>query len=194
MTGQWAVRLPAAQLNALGRLRQAPGVQVLELGGAIWLRGEQRDEKLRRRLATLPEARLHSVLDDGQLVELHRRVPSGHLPSGDWAELSQWLQVALPTAALPAQVTERPVLRIVRGGAAQDANVLLTEGSHWLNFGGSSAAIRLKPLTFAVSSSPTVVIRGTPLPPLPGERFVEIGGIAVAAGYRWDPPVRAERG
>jgi len=36
-----------------------------------------------------------------------------------------------------------------------------------------------------------VVIRGTPLPPLAGARFVDRGGVAVPAGWTWSPAVDA---
>ena len=36
-----------------------------------------------------------------------------------------------------------------------------------------------------------MIVRGTPLPPLPGERWVECEGIATPAGWRWSPAVEA---
>ena len=37
-----------------------------------------------------------------------------------------------------------------------------------------------------------VVLRGKPLPPIPGKRLVEVEGIAVPCGFAWTPPVDAE--
>ena len=36
-----------------------------------------------------------------------------------------------------------------------------------------------------------MIVRGEPLPPLPGQRWVDREGIAVPAGWRWSPPVEA---
>jgi hypothetical protein len=37
-----------------------------------------------------------------------------------------------------------------------------------------------------------VLVKGTPLPPLPGQRFVLYQGVAVPAGFAWQPAVSAE--
>jgi hypothetical protein len=51
--------------------------------------------------------------------------------------------------------------------------------------------MRLRPLQFAASGN-QALIRGQPMPPLPGCRYVIHGGIAVPAGFHWDPPVSRE--
>ena len=42
-----------------------------------------------------------------------------------------------------------------------------------------------------MASDGRVAVCGQPLPPLPGQRWVEREGIAVPAGWHWSPPVEA---
>ena len=49
--------------------------------------------------------------------------------------------------------------------------------------------MRLAPCTFALSESGTVVVRGRPLPSIAGKRLVEQKGVAVLAGWCWEPAV-----
>lgn len=187
MTERWALRLDKRGSAALSGLRRVPGLEVLEETDALWLRGTDADEHLWRRLLGLPTADLFRLLPDGQLVPHLRRVPCGRLPEGSWLTLSRWLGVKLEPAALPGQLRQPVALTLTPSTVERPAHVLLTSLSAWIDFAESAPAVRLQPLRFAVADE--VVVRGDPLPPLPGMRYCEVEGVAVRAGWTWLPAV-----
>jgi hypothetical protein len=191
VAGRWAVCLPRAAAATLGPLRRLPGVTVHETQEEVWLQGAGADEALERSLRALPGARRFAVLADGQLLEAGNRVPYGLLPGGAWQPLAQWLEVRLDAAGLAGRVTERVPLYLVRSVLVREANVLLVSLCEWGEYAREAAQVRLERWSFAVSGAGAVVVRGEPLPPLPGQRFVEVEGVAVPAGWTWEPAVEA---
>lgn len=184
--------MPRSRVASLGLLRLAAGIRVLADGESVWLAGESRDEALTVLLASLPAARQYAVLPDGQVVLAGHRVPIGHLPAGDWKPLAEWLTVELPVAALAGNHPSRVAIRLVRSPVEQTPNVLLAAPGDWLQCGVTAPQVRLAQWSFAVESGAKVarvVIRGAPRPPIPGTAFVERRGIAVPAGFTWDPPL-----
>jgi len=77
------------------------------------------------------------------------------------------------------------------GGVEVESNVLLVPIQLWVQFGIHASRARLDPLRFAVSGDGLAAVRGVPLPPLPGTRFVERDGVALPAGQRLCPAVPA---
>jgi hypothetical protein len=51
---------------------------------------------------------------------------------------------------------------------------------------------RLDCWSFALAADGQALVRGTPLPPLPGTCWVQTGGICVPAGRAWSPAVEPE--
>src|SRR5262249_31843992 len=49
----------------------------------------------------------------------------------------------------------------------------------------SAPHVRLEKVTFAASSDGRVVVRGRPMPPVPGARYYEQAGVAVPCGWGW---------
>lgn len=196
MTAPWAVCLPAARIDALGRMRLTPEVRVCEVGDNIWLKGETLEDALQTALARLPEARQYSVLPDGQLILQHQRVPCGYLPQGDWELLSEWLQVEMPVAALAGEMPARLPLGVVRGGNPTEANVLLVTAAAWQAYAAGAPHMRLQGLSFAMNERGQTAIWGSPLPPVPGKRFAENHGVAIEAGFclkgNIDPEIAAQ--
>ena len=47
-------------------------------------------------------------------------------------------------------------------------------------------------LHFAADTHGNLLVRGTPLPSLPGRRYALHQGVAVPAGFAWEPPVGVE--
>jgi hypothetical protein len=119
-------------------------------------------------------------------------VPSGFLPDGPWTPLKEWLQPAAPPTLLPGKVTSRASLRLVRTTAERNANLVCVGFRAWRDYAVSAPQIRLHRLSFAVSGDAQTLIRGEPLPPLPGTRYVEIDGVAVPLGLTWSPAIDAE--
>lgn len=192
MTFTWGMRLPKSRIDSLGKIRLAAGVRVLECPAVVWIAGEMCDDALALELASLPQGQRFIVLPDGQLLAPGHRVPQGELPTGDWRPLAEWLRVELPTAALAATRPSRMTLKLMRGGGEQLANVLATSGSAWLDYAQVAPQVRLKHWAFAVDvrqGESQVIVRGAPLPPIPGNLFVEQHGVACPAGFTLDPPI-----
>lgn len=188
----WAVCLPRDGLASAAGLRLEPGIEVLELPEAIWLRGHSADERIQRLLLQLPGASRFDVLPGGDLRPAGSRLPSGQLPAGTWTRLKDWIKVELPAAAFAAGEPVRTPLQWVRIPGESDANVLLTTLADWAAYGDTAPQIRLQPLRFAVAADGRVVVQGHPLPPLPGERYCERAGVAVPCGWGWSPAVEPE--
>jgi hypothetical protein len=82
-------------------------------------------------------------------------------------------------------------LSLVRCAEERKPTLLLTSPSLWSDYAATAPAWRLERLVFAMDSSQSVLIRGTPLPPLPGQCWVETNGIATPAGWTWSPAISA---
>jgi hypothetical protein len=111
------------------------------------------------------------------------------LPELRWQPLNAWLHVELPVAAFPAQEPRTVSLRLVRSTEEREPELLLTSLEEFQRFAIQAAQVRLDRLQFAAHLSGNVLVRGMPLPPLPGQRFVLHGGVAVPAGLAWQPAV-----
>ena len=191
MSLPWAVRLARLEATAAAALRTEPGVLVHEAADALWLKGAALDDRLDLRLRAIPGAERFAVLEDGALVPPGRRLPVASLPQGAWFPLREWLSVTFPVAALPGKSKPIVALRLVRSETEKSANLLVTSFTTWRAYAEKAPLVRLQRLTFAASEDGRAVVRGHPLPPLPGERFVEDAGVAVPAGWTWAPPVEA---
>jgi hypothetical protein len=192
MTEIYALQLPIADAPQVGSLRTNGALEVCEERDRIWLRTADPTESLRLKLRGLPGALLFAVSADGQLCRVGSRVPLGHLPSGPWMQLSTWLHVRLPTAALPARLPNHIPVRLVGHPIYREPNLLLTSLATWTSYGVTAPQVRLDRWHFAVSAKEEVIVRGLPLPPLPGSRLVEEQGIAVPSGWHWLPAVDAD--
>lgn len=185
-----------ADAASLAPLRLTPGIEVAEKEPLIWVRGNNTDEHLGPLLHALPAVARYELLPNNRLRRLELRIPSETLPSLPWQPLSTWLRVRLPPAANPADSADASIqtvsIRIVRSGEERTPELLLTTLSDWQSFALNAPEIRLRHLRFAVDSAGNVIIRGRPLPPLPGSQFVVNGNIAVKAGFSWQPAVGAE--
>lgn len=191
MSFAWAARIPQESSASVSRLRLVEGISLLESDEALWLRGESLDEPLDRMVRSLPGALRYRVLDDGQLILDGRDVPTARMPEGRWQPLRSWATVELPSAAFAGQSTARIPIELVRSDEVREPAILLTTLDEWRRYGLEAPQIRLDRWTFAVSTEGRALIRGTPLPPIPGERFVETEGIAISAGWSWTPAIDA---
>lgn len=189
----WALDLDAADAPACGPLRDEPGIEARLVDGRLWLRGATIDETLAARLRRLPARGRYRGVADGALVADGARVPLGRLPEGTWLPLRAWLPLEAPPPGIASAppALARVGLTLVQGGVPREANLLEVPFDLWLAHAEVAPAIRLARLSFAVADGGTTLVRGTPLPALPGTRLVEEGGVAVAAGMILSPPVPA---
>ena len=192
MNFPWALCLAREDAGALAALRLMPGVEVAEAGQEIWLRGPPGDERLAAKLSALPAGARYERLAQDQLRLIDRRIPARRLPVLSWRPLPAWLRVELPAAALPG-IKPAPVpLRLTRSSDEREPGLLLTGLDEFWRFAEQAARVRLEPLQFAADADGQVLVRGRPLPPLPGRRFAVHAGVAVPAGLTWQPAVSPE--
>lgn len=192
MNHAWAICIGEKDASSLASLRLVPGIEIAVAGSLVWLRGESVDDSISPRLAALPARERYEWMKPDRLRPLNHRIPSDLLPAASWLPLREWLQVELPVAALPASLSATVPLRLVRSTEEREANLLLTTFDEFHRFATEAAQIRLERLRFAATENSRVLVHGTPLPPLPGQRFVLRQGLAIPAGFAWQPAVSAE--
>jgi hypothetical protein len=187
--------------SALAALRLSTGVEVAEIADAIWVRVNQADVCTEDRLRQLPAIERYDWLEGDGLRRCGSLIPCEVLPPLAWQTVASWLMVSLPPPALAAErrlIADQPILgadipiKLVRSTLELPANALLTTVEHWIRFGAEAPEIRLRGLRFAVNHDGEALIVGEPLPPLPGTQYYVRDGIAVPAGFAWDPAVEVE--
>ncbi len=191
MSEEFAVRMQRTDAPTLGRLRGQSGIHVCEMENHLWLHVQQITDELQTSLRTLP-GRRYTVLPDRQLVPIDARLPRGYLPDGPWASLPQWMELQLSTPAMSGVLSKKCPLSFVRATQEDESNVIRANIDHWHDYAASAPRVRLDRLSFAMNEGQNVVVRGTPLPPIPGVRYVERAGVAVQAGWTWRPAVQPE--
>jgi hypothetical protein len=190
--GGWAVRLPRESAHAAAALRLRSGVLAAGVDDAVWLRGDRLANGLELELRKLPGGERFDLAPDGTLTPRGARIPTGTLPAGaTWQPLATFVTVTPQPAALAGQLSRRAALRLVRANVEQPASVLETTLPEWTNYATAAPLVRLRPLRFAAAADGRVVVRGAPLPPLSGRRYVEHEGVAVPAGFVLEPALDA---
>jgi hypothetical protein len=187
--GPWAVCLLWRDVASTLVLRLKPGLLAARDGDHFWLRGHDWSDGMTRLLRQLPAEAWYSVQADGQLIRMNARVPSGRLPALDWRPFETHWELRLPPASLPGRGEGRVLLRLERTDAVREADALLLDGITWADYAVKAPALRLKPLSFAVCDDGRCLVRGRPVPPLPGLRFWESSAVLVPCGYAWQPEV-----
>lgn len=192
----WALELDAADAAACGPLRHRPQLEACLAGDRLWLRGQRLDEALTRQLLRLPALCRYTVTTDGALIADGTCVPRGRLPDGRWLPLHCWLPLTPPLARsvrdLPPAGAIRPaVLQLVPADALGEPTILLTDLRTWSAYAVQAPLIRLQRWSFAVNDRAEALVRGLPLPPIPGRRYVETALVAVEAGWTWSPRLEA---
>ena len=199
------MRFRAEEAHLAGAMRLLAGVEVLVVGeergakregreekhGEVWLRGMSLDEATEAELRKAPCAARYFVRGEDRLLAWGERVPSGRLPEGDWRPIAEWVRPEPQAPASAGTPAGRVTPRVVRSSEEREAALLVVAEAKWLEYASTAPAARLKPLVFALSADGRVLVRGTPLPPLPGTRCSEADGVAVPCGFAIDPPVDA---
>jgi hypothetical protein len=209
MSSQWTIRLALTDAESLAPLRLTRGIEVAEKEPFIWIRGASNDEKLERLLRALPAVARYEVSSGNRLRNLESRIPSETLPALNWESVSTWLRVQMPASPRPEgpltptlspsdgergrDPSLRTVsIRIVRSAEERPIDLLVTNLAEWHEFAINAPEVRLRHLRFAADAAGNIVVRGKPLPPLPGRQFVVNANVAVQAGFTWEPAVSAE--
>lgn len=79
---------------------------------------------------------------------------------------------------------------MVESGLEREAELLRTDLASLREHLRGAARLRWARLGFAVASAAgDVLVRGTPLPALPGQRWARVGRVYVPVGLHWSPAV-----
>jgi len=191
MNARFALALPQVEAACLAAVRRWPGLEVCEAAGTVWLRAPHLDDDQWEFCRRLPGADRYTLADDGRLLRVGMLVPHGRPPAGPWRPIVQWLGVELPTTDSPPPPPPPAPLALVRSTVERAPTWLLTDLETWTAYAATAPQVRLACWSVAADPAGRVEVRGTPLPPLPGARFVETDGIAVPLGYAWSPGVPA---
>ena len=187
----WAVRFPREHVEEVARLWHVAGVEVFDAGADVWFRGQQLDPDIDAILRGFLSGKRFLVLADGQLQSPRELVPKGYLPDGSWVPLREWLRLEMPIAQLGGRLANRLTFRWVRSQSALEPKLMLADLADWTRYGTQAPEVRLRHLKFAQDQQGRVAICGSPLPPIPGERFAVYAPVAVPAGWYWSPEVDA---
>ena len=191
LAGPWVVCLARADAAAGARLRLWPKVEVGETDQGFWIRGQGGEGLSAATWWGLPAVRRYAWLAGHHLRPLESRIPSETLPALTWQPIERWFHISLPIAALPGTEPRPAPLQLVRSSDETPPELLLTSLRDWIRFALTAPELRLRALRFAATNQ-QALIRGRPLPPLSGRRFVVRGTVAVPAGFHWNPPVNAD--
>jgi hypothetical protein len=184
--------MPLDHAASVAPLRKHSDVEVRVAGDRLWLRGTHWSDELDRSFRKILGAERYKWLADDQIAPRDCILPNGVLPEGTWSPLDTWLQPVTPPTVLSARVGRQTPLHLVRATGEQAANLLEIDFQAWYDYAVGAPKIRLDRLSFAVSDDGRALIRGEPLPPLPGARYVETKGIAMPLGLTWSPAVDAD--
>jgi hypothetical protein len=192
MNFPWVICLAKEDAAAMAGLRLTSGLEIAEADDRVWLRGPAASESLAAALQRLPALARYESLKGNRLRNIECSIPSHVLPPLTWQPAKAWLQVEQTPehAVSDSKPNLAPAgIRLVRSAKERQPGLLLTSLQDWTEFALGAAALRLRPLQFAVNETSHVVVRGEPLPPLRGRRFVIDGNIVAPAGFAWQPAV-----
>jgi len=136
----------------------------------------------------------------GELFELDReerlirpgeRLPCGQLLLDGWATLAEQLPLIAPRTATPGSPPHQVDLRLERSTRPRAPALLETTATALERHVVTTTSVRLAPLTFAACADGRVLVRGSPLPPIPGRRYWVEGAIATPCGWEWRPAIDA---
>lgn len=187
----WVARLPIEPVAALSALRTTPGIEAGEHDGQTWLRGRDLNESLQTALSKLPLLERYDELPDSVLRPTGRLVPTGRLPEISWRPIAEFAEPVLPPAALAGRTTARCAMTLIRSMIERPANLLVLPLVALVEFAATAPNVRLHACRFAVDDSGRAVVHGTPLPPVPGQRYVEEHGVTVPSGWALSPQMPA---
>lgn len=191
MSARWILRLPQDQRAALARCRLVPGLEVADEPGSIWVRGPELKEAQQQMLRAIPRADWFEIDPQDRLRQEGRRLSSGSLPQLTWRPIDEAIPVALPRAGFAGTPLRPAGLELVRTSDPRTPNLLLVTRDEWSRYGETAPLVRLTAWKFAADATLRILVCGLPLPPLPGQLFVEEGGIALPAGWAFSPAIPA---
>jgi len=188
----WAARLPLALAQELDPVRRVGGWEGWVVGDTVWVRGGALSDEQQVWRSRIPWEAQYELREGNWLFEKGRSLPTQPLPPGPWRPLAEILTPVAPTAALAGELRGRVVFELLPSATEQPATLLQAPLPVWGHYALSAPMIRLAPLQFVVNEAQNVaLICGTPLPPLSGRRFYQVGRIIMPLGYAPFPRMSA---
>lgn len=189
----WAGRISADAAGALGAIRLVPGLDAGVVNHEVWVRGPKLKPPGEEAVRRVPWEERYEVINGRQLRRADRLLCDEKLPSVSWKPLTKFLSARMPPTVAAGALPARMEIALRPDAAAGAPNLLEVARQEWLAYAETAPEIRLRCLVFAVDENnpERVLVRGVPLPPLPGSQFVEAECVAKPAGYHWHPPVAA---
>ncbi len=192
----WAACLPVEDAARLAVLRTEPHLVGCETATEFWISSTRasgtlsEDEQSRYR--DWLGLKLFQLTQQHLLIPWQQSVPVQELPAGPWRPLSEVLLPVAPLARFPA-IRPRPCsLQLVRTDEIQAATLLRLPLLEWARYVRTAPQLRLSRWEFAVNGQEHVLVRGTPLPPLPGRHYRELDRLIVPCGWTWQPAVSSD--
>jgi hypothetical protein len=179
-------KLEGKDKESLGTVRCIDGLRAAEDGDHIWLRGISSLDGMDTRLKQLPVKNTFLTNEKKHLFLPGALTPVDVLKELQWLPLVEFIKVEPPVAAFPGKTGEKVSVRLVQSGKERKGNALLTSLKAWKQYAETAAESRLQSVTFAVSGKDEVMVRGCPLPPLPGKEYWEAEDLLIPAGYDFE--------
>jgi hypothetical protein len=178
--------LPPESTASLGPHRTRAGWEICEDGPRLWLRIPDGAES---QTASLPALARYRIDSRQRLIPLNATLPVGLSPAGPWQPLTEFLSVPPPAPLLPGRTPGRVDISLSRSSHEVEPAALLANVDDLLAWANQASRLRLSRLTFAASSDGRVLVRGTPLPPVPGSAHYFQGRLALPCGWELTAPL-----
>jgi hypothetical protein len=181
------IKLLLADKETLGTIRTHETLQVALDGEFIWLWSIE--SKADIKLLHLPAICTYELDEQGNLFPPGKLTPVVRLKKLSWVPISEFIQVALPTSAMPGQLSRKYRIKLVPSGKVMPGEALLTSLPVWKRYADTAPEVRLKALRFALSANGRALIMGTPLPSIPGKEYWLQDSLLLPAGYDVEIPL-----
>lgn len=178
-----------SDLSHLAAVRCWPGMSAAETETEVWLRCPMQHADMDQALRALPAMYSYQENAQGLLFPLSGSTPVAKLPALDWLPMKQFIPVELPGAALPSQLTQQYILKLLPSAEYHPGAALKVRLADWQAYAETAPEIRLAALRFALSAAGDVLVMGEPLPPLPGVEYWLRDSILLPAAYELEWPL-----
>lgn len=177
-------------IEALGAVRKHQQIEIAEAKEWIWLRCALMGAEAEA-LQQLPAYKRYELEGGNKLFPLGGSTPVALLQNMRWIPIQKFVPLEMPVAAMPGKVDHKCPIRLLASDRVEEGKALLTSLQAWSVYAENAPEIRLKQLSFALSEKQSVLIIGTPLPPVPGQEYWLREGNLLPAGFDFEFPLVA---
>jgi len=179
----WYVQIRADMRELLARFRDRLDLQAAADLGSIWVRCLDREPI---ELRAIPHAEFFQLVEENLLRPAGQTLAMLPVPQLHWTSLSELLPIELPSAAFCSSSYTATPIALASSEMERDCNVLIADRVTFAAYALSLPTVRLSRWTMTVDQD-RVVVWGSPMPSIPGQRCYESHGVAVPAGFEPSP-------